>query len=351
MDRAKSSRNPLLDMARIVAVLAVVMIHCSADFIANYPLHTSEFIWGNLFDSVARMGVPLFLMISGALFLDQDRDISFKSILSKNVKSLAIITVIWAALYAVLYHVIIPLLTNQAVSIKGLVSGVLQGHYHMWYLYMIIGIYIATVFLRSFVCKKNKNMVLLFILVSFVAQFLFTTVDKIGTLHFGIDFAGGWIEKFHLDFFSGYVTYYLLGWYLVHVGIQRKYLRYVIYCLSLLSLLAIVFYVGFTGNHAIAYDNIGLLVFLYSSGVFLAINNVKISFKEKTARILATLSKLSFGVYILHVIVLTAFKALLPYREHGAAYILLCFVTVCAVSFSGSYIVSKIPVLKHLVKA
>ena len=86
MDRAKSPRNPLLDMARIVAVLAVVMIHCSADFIANYPLHTSEFISGNLFDSISRMAVPLFLMISGALFLDQDRELSFKSILSNDFK-------------------------------------------------------------------------------------------------------------------------------------------------------------------------------------------------------------------------------------------------------------------------
>ena len=326
MENLKNKRNHLLDIARIIAVLAVVMIHSSATFVKNYELHTNEFIFGNLFDSIARIGVPLFLMISGALFLDENKKITIKSVLSKNVKSLAFITIIWAIMYSTVYKGIFPLLTGKNISVKSFFIGIVNGHYHMWYLYMMIGLYIITPFLRKFVCKENKSLVLFFIIISFVVQFLFPTIDKVCALYFDIDFIGKWIDKFHLDFFDGYITYFLVGWYIVHVGVGLKYLKYIIYCLSLISLLIIVFYVDFTGNYTIAYANIGALVFVYSLGVFLAINNIKISFKEKTIQILAKLSKLTFGVYIIHIIVLAVFNTLLPYNNHCAIYIILCFI-------------------------
>lgn len=351
MDNLKNKRNHLLDIARIIAVLAVVMIHSSATFVTNYELYTNEFIFGNLFDSIARIGVPLFLMISGALFLDENKKITIKSVLSKNVKSLAFITIIWAIMYSAVYNVIFPLLTSKTISVKSFFISIVNGHYHMWYLYMMIGLYIITPFLRKFVSKENKNLVLFFIIISFVVQFLFPTIDKVCALHLDIDFIGKWIDKFHLDFFGGYITYFLVGWYIVHVGVGLKYLKYIIYCLSLISLLIIVFYVDFTGNYTIAYENIGALVFVYSLGVFLAINNIKISFKEKTIRILAKLSKLTFGVYIIHIIVLALFNTLLPYINHSAIYIILCFIIVVSVSFIGSYIISKIPILKNIIRA
>lgn len=351
MNDLKSKRNPLLDIARIVAALAVVMIHCSATFVSDYKPHTSEFFFGNIFDSVARIGVPLFLMITGALFLDESRDVTLKSILCKNVKNLAIITAIWAVIYAAVYNGILPLLTGKGFSVKSFLSSIVNDHYHMWYLYAVLGLYMAIPFLRKFVCKENKNLVLFFIIISFAVQFLIPTIDMVCAMHWDVAFVGRWIDNFHLNFFSGYITYLLVGWYIVHVGVESKHLTHAIYCLSLISLLAIVFYAHFTGNYTIAYANFGVPVFVYSAGVFLAINNIKIDFKEKTMRILATLSKLTFGVYIVHIIVLTGFNTLLPYRDHSALYIMFSSVTVASVSLVGSYIVSKIPVLKNLIKA
>lgn len=351
MENLKNRRNHLLDIARIVAVFAIVMIHCCSGFVQIYKLHTNEFIFGNLFNSIARIGVPLFLMISGSLFLDERKEITLKCVMTKNVKNLTIITIVWASIYSVTYNIIFPLLAGNAVNSKNIIVDILNGHSHMWYLYMIIGLYITTPFLKKFVYKENKNMVLFFIIISFVVQFLLPTIDKVCALHLDIDFIGEWIDKFHLDFFSGYITYFLAGWYIVHVGVGPKHHKNIIYCLSLISLLIIVFYVNFTGNYAIAYENIGALVFVYSIGVFLAINNIKINFKEKTIGILAKLSKLTFGVYIIHIIVLFMFNKLLPYSEHSAIHIIFSFIVVVSVSFIGSYIVSKIPVLKNIIRA
>lgn len=112
-----------------------------------------------------------------------------------------------------------------------------------------------------------------------------------------------------------------------------------------------VLFVHYTGDYKTAYNNIGASVFVYSLGVFLAISSIKIIFKEKTNRIIVRLSKLTFGVYIIHVMVLSVFDKLLPYSGHSAIYILFCFIIVVSVSFIGSYIVSKIPILKNVIRA
>ena len=110
-------RNYSLDITRIIAVLAVVMIHCSVGFLQDYPSNTNEFAFGNLFDSLSRIGVPLFLMISGSLFLDENKEVTFKTILSKNIKSLAIIIIVWAIIYSAAYNVIFSLLTSNTVKV------------------------------------------------------------------------------------------------------------------------------------------------------------------------------------------------------------------------------------------
>lgn len=344
-------RNPSLDILRIVAVLAVIMIHCSGAFVTNYKQFSSEFIFGNLFDSIARIGVPLFLMISGALFLDENKKITIKSILSKNVKSLAIITITWAVIYSAVYNVIFPLLIGDTITIKAFFIGIINGHGHMWFLYMIMGLYVIVPFLKKFVCKENKGMVLFFIAVSFVVEFLLPTIDKICVQHLDFNLIGSWINKFHLNFFGGFITYFLIGWFIVHVGIKQKYIKHIIYFLGVASLVFIICYVLFTGDYKTAYENIGAPVFIYSVSMFLALNNIKFNPKTKALKILEKFSNLTFGVYIIHILVLSVFSKLYPYNKHCALYIMISFVAVGCCSFLCSYIISKIPILKKIIRA
>ena len=53
-------RNISLDLIRLVAIIAVIMIHVSANFVSNYEIGNIKFIWGNIFDSISRIGVPFF---------------------------------------------------------------------------------------------------------------------------------------------------------------------------------------------------------------------------------------------------------------------------------------------------
>lgn len=75
MENSKE-RIVTLDIVRIVAAVAVVMIHSCSRFIMLYGNDTTEFIYGNFFNCISRPGVPLFVMISGALMLDENKEIT-----------------------------------------------------------------------------------------------------------------------------------------------------------------------------------------------------------------------------------------------------------------------------------
>lgn len=350
MGNSLNQRNSTLDITRITAAVAVVMIHCGAMFVADYPPIAREFRIGNVFESLSQLGVPLFVMISGALFLDERKQITLKGILSKNVKSIAVITILWAALFALLYQVAFPLLTGEAIDIDQVINSFLGGYYHMWYLYMIIGLYIITPFLKKIVCKENKAMVLGFIVISVIVQFLLPTVDMLCGKSLGGYSLTAWIGKFNLGFFNGYIAYFFIGWYIAHIGIGQKWLKRSIYFLGAGSLVAMMLQAYFAEDYQDAYQNTNVFVLCYSVSVFLALCNWNVQLKAKAAEKLANISKLTFGVYMIHPILLGLFQKGFPYSNHPVLYILVCFVAVTGSSFLVAYVVSKIPVIKKLIK-
>ncbi len=351
MSIATVKRNSSLDILRIIATLMVIMIHCSAAFVVRYEVGTVEFLWANILDSVSRIGVPLFVMISGALFLDESREITLKRVLSKNVLNLGVITLIWAVIYSVRYQIIAPLEVGNAINTQNVFMRILNGHYHMWYLYMTIGLYLMVPFFKKIVRKENKHLVLFFIIFSFVVQSVLPTISSVLT-HFGINTViMSWIGKFQLEFFGGYITYFLAGWYIVHIGINSKWVRYLLYVLGALSLAFVVVYVHYTKDYNQVYGYLSAPVFLIAIAFFLAVNQLKLSLKEKTALNLGNISKITFGVYLVHILILDTFAKELPYKTNPLLYILIEFVAVTAVSFLVAFIISKIPLIKKIIKA
>lgn len=73
----KAKRELHLDILRDLACLAVVLIHVSAPFVVD-STRQLDFWIANVIDSMARIGVPVFVMISGALFLDEEREYTYK---------------------------------------------------------------------------------------------------------------------------------------------------------------------------------------------------------------------------------------------------------------------------------
>ncbi|EMH1199379.1 acyltransferase family protein [Serratia marcescens] len=62
-----------LNNARIIAILAVVLLHVSSRVITWSELGSNDWWYANLYDSLVRWCVPVFVMISGALLLAPEK--------------------------------------------------------------------------------------------------------------------------------------------------------------------------------------------------------------------------------------------------------------------------------------
>ena len=75
-----------LDYLRIAATFCVVVLHISGQ--NWYTTSVNSFEWNvlNFYDSIVRWVVPIFVMISGALFLDNEKELSVNKLLDSTSK-------------------------------------------------------------------------------------------------------------------------------------------------------------------------------------------------------------------------------------------------------------------------
>ena len=158
------------DILRILAACAVVMIHTAGAFIEAFDNNTTSFMIGNAFRSLSRFAVPVFFMISGALMLDEKKNIPAKKMMKSSFHILAL-TFSWSLIYALGYHLIKPIVFGEAIIIADFLDAFFNGHYHMWFLYVLFGLYIITPILRLFVKKENAKLIRNYLLFSIVICF------------------------------------------------------------------------------------------------------------------------------------------------------------------------------------
>ena len=87
MEQTQPQRIAYFDVLRILATFAVIVLHLSAQHWADTDVHTRAWQAFNLYDSAVRWAVPVFVMISGSLFLSGSQ--SLLHILKKNVLRLS----------------------------------------------------------------------------------------------------------------------------------------------------------------------------------------------------------------------------------------------------------------------
>lgn len=91
-----------LDIIRAVAAFAVMMIHITAYPLSTLPIESKSFFWYSLLNQWSRFSIPAFVLITGlVLFLGYGRRDEFKTgeFLTKRLQSVAIPYLVWTVLY------------------------------------------------------------------------------------------------------------------------------------------------------------------------------------------------------------------------------------------------------------
>ena len=352
-------RNISYDIIRVIALLMIVMVHISAYIVTVFP-GTSEAEWfvGNLFNGLSRAGVPMFIMLSGALLLNEDKPIKTKQFYKNSLLPISLLTISWIVAYGLFYAVVLPALKGNPISVSDFLYYILffkgSDYTHLWYMLMVMGMYLAIPVLRLFVKRENKPYITGIIIASLIFQFGSATADFLTANSYWN--LSDLFAKFHMQPVTGFLGLVLLGWYLNEYTLKAK-TRYILYIAGIVAVSASTLTVYSTIDtipdiRNYMYEANTLPAFVYAAALFVFIQ----SFCRKNtdgSKLLATLSGCTFGMYLVHVIVLEVFvQLILPYKKFGIenplAYIMILYVIVLIISFVVVYLTGKIKGLRKI---
>jgi surface polysaccharide O-acyltransferase-like enzyme len=270
-------------------------------------------------------------MISGALFLTK-KELSFESLYSRYIKRIVIAFLFWSTIYAILY-------SSHPFSVKEFIGNIAHGHYHLWFLFMICGLYIALPILR--LIFANRTVLRYFLLVSFIVAFV---IPFFFDLSHSFGFIENFIEKIEhgynrmgLHLFFGFTSYFLLGGVLKSYEISPKW-RGAVYVTGVFCGLLIVILTNLLHQHSdngvneVFYNYTGLLVYVMSISVFIY-GKYSRWIEQLSKTMLTKISDLVFGVYLIHIIVLDNMMRIMS-GIRVSAWIDIPLITICVFSIS-----------------
>lgn len=337
------------DLLRITAIIFVILLHIAA----NAQKEIDSFHWNtaNVFNSCSRFAVPILFMISGTFFLDPTKSIPIKIIFRKYVFRIITALLFWSMCYCIVNYIIPALIAGGTISYYEIFVTFIIGHFHLWFLYTIICLYIITPLLRQI--TKDRNLTIYFLVLAFTFTVLMMT-PLAGVLPNIAKIIQG---RLNLFFVGGYSVYYVLGYYL-HTSQISKRIQGAIYSLGILSVFMTIFGTqtfSIQRNELVEYLYNYLMpnVFFISVAVFILFSKV-ISNKAWTPsqqRIIKLISDNCFGVYLIHVFIYDSLFALgfHPLNFNPLISIPIFTIITFVTSFSLIYILSRLQIAKNYI--
>lgn len=328
-----------------------MVLHLVAQYWKDTIVISAEWQIYNFFYSSTKWAVPIFVMISGALFLK--RSISIRIIFKKYIFRIITAYIFWSALYSSL-----GLYINGTFSFKEAILHFFNGHYHLWFLYMIIGLYLVIPLCKSIIA--DFKLIKYFLILSFLFAFLIPFFIEVGRYAFeSVSYLlENSINLLFLKMPLGFVGYFILGYYLNYIEISKKK-EIVIYLFGVLGGIVAVVGTSIVAKNTnkpleILIQNFSPNILMLSVALFVFAKQHlnRLSVDRKIKAIIAKLSKYSFGVYLSHALVLNIILRVFDYQvlfNNLILSTLFISIIVFIVSYIISFVFSHIPVINKYI--
>ncbi|WP_092796056.1 MULTISPECIES: acyltransferase [unclassified Janthinobacterium] len=287
---------------RVIACFMVVLLHVSSQ---NFSSFGDKWWAANFFDSFSRACVPLFLMISGEALLKKDEALSvfFKKRCVRILPPL----IFWSCFY-------LAWLAYNGVDVGNWIIKIAQGPvmYHLWYFYVLIGLYATVPVLRKFFLNSTKSEQVAIIAIWVLVASIYPQFAEVYNSIFG----GGEIlsdklnSTYSLVYFSGYIGYFLLGAYVGNSEKNNFKVGFLIFFISSFLTMCFTYVMSIkTGKPTeLLFGYLSPFVLAAAYGLFSMLMALK---KEAPSKILSAISDCSLGIYCLHVLMIDRFSAAL----------------------------------------
>lgn len=347
----KAERNYGYDILRVIACIMVVILHSPMPG-ANAASHN---IFLSSLSFLTAPCVPLFFMLSGALLLGSK--MSTGEFLKRRFGKFISPLIIWSILY-----LINKIIIGKISTAKGLVVSLLSIPFSaqeglLWFMYTLAGLYLLTPILSSWLIYTSKRAVE-FYLTIWIVTLLFPYFEQLLNLHTTITDRAD-----ILYYFSGFVGYYLFGWYMKRYkdSIISKYgWKKVLGVLSVLCVSGLAFK-GIDKTLRLGMDELG--GFWFQSAVvaifcifwwFVAMRLSLTPFVNRAGvkRIVNILANYSFGIYLMHILIMRPWLWDVPFIKSITNYPIQTFTIVAidmAISVLLCWLISLTPWSKYII--
>lgn len=327
LSNQKNQHIVWLDVVRFIAMFTVVCCHCTDPF--NFYPGTAPNIGeikllGAIYGSVLRPCVPLFVMITGALLLPVRGDAS--TFYKKRIPRVFYPFLIWSVLYN-LFPWITGLLglnpqiildffpyageevMRQSFSVSLEYILMIPFNFsilavHMWYIYLLIGLYLYLPVFSAWVEKASERAKLMFLLAWGVTLLLPYYYQFVSNYLWG---TCSWNSFGMLYAFAGFNGYLLLGHYLKNlewslkktltIGIPMFAVGYAVTFLGFRHITALPEYTDEMLELFFTYCSLNVV--MMTIPVFMLAKKVKVN-SERMKKALANLTVCGFGIYMIH---------------------------------------------------
>lgn len=303
MQKTQSQRFLYVDILKFLAILAVVVVHITAKGVMSYSFTSFDFGYTLFINSLFRYAVPIFVMCSGVLFLSPEKEIPVKKLFSKYISRIIAALFLFSVFYEALEILIVKLRAGvfDKIVIETSLNRLLtfNTHYHLYYLYMVVILYLCVPVLKVFFKQASeKDVRYLLTFLSVISVFL----PFLRSFYPFNTYFTGMTTQYHLNLTYGILTYFVAGYYFSHYPISKKAKQ--IFCI----LGTIGFFVTYLGTY-FSSASLGYLeekflagnspnVFFMSLALFILVKDLAAS--EKLKGFFGFMSKASFCIYLIH---------------------------------------------------
>lgn len=340
------------DALRALAIISVAVIHATGMLQFTMPadmnhIFTSNVLIEAICNNSFRIGVDLFLMLSGALSLG--REWKIREFLSKRIPRITKPFVFWALFTSLMLIAFSYFFTQinyidsfDLMSILEFIKGTFlttsPGSAQYWFFWMILGTYLIMPIFNKWLqhCELEE-------VEYFLAIWIFVSIVE-NTLNL--------TSPIKLSYFTSPIGLVVLGYYLRYTkrGFLNNTKIAVLLILLSSAIMLICSYLFFDGNFFKTFDRYSILNIIEVIGIFCLFKTSSIfenpnrHFKTITEKI----AKTSYGIYLIHGPIMKLLVEFLPINIIGFKLELVLIITLSiAISYILVTLISRISFLEE----
>lgn len=328
----KSKREYTFDVLRLIAMIMVIVIHVSNIYSRLYGfISEGAYLVSLIFNTIARISVPIFFMISGSLLVDRKFN---KTKYFKRLLRFLIIIIVWDVVYLIWEYCYLGIKYNNLLRLF-----IEPYRAHLWFLYSIFILYFIQPLIKLILDKTNNFFKIMLLII-------WITACSISMYNAG--FA-------EMVTFVSNIGFFVLGKYVYEYVKKQDLKKHIIILIALMILgFSASIYLNFKAS--IKFDMFYNLFFAYrtpfivisSLSFFVIIYNIFSS--KKINKVVIALSDLSLGVYLVHGIFLDITNALFDYINiHPIIGIPLFTFLIFTTSTLTVYLLKKIKFINNII--